>query len=61
VKEALNAYEADLRTRGGDTSNVTRVRGHLPQALLGKVVALLTSRELRRWRDGLTNSLAPAS
>ena len=36
-------------------------RGHLPQALLGKVVALLTSRELRRWRDGLTNSLAPAS
>ena len=61
VKEALNAYEADLRTRGGDTSNVTRVRGHLPQALLGKVVALLTSRGAAPVARRLTNSLAPAS
>src|SRR5438270_7735427 len=61
MKEALDAYEADLRTRGGDPSNVARVRGHLSQALLERVVALLTSRELRRWRDGLAKSLAPAT
>src|SRR5437868_2778962 len=61
VKEALDTYEGDLKTRGGDPSNVTRVRGHLPQGLLDKVVALLTSRELRRWRDGLTGLLAPAT
>src|SRR5438874_6827781 len=37
VKEALDTYEADLRTRGGDPSNVARVRGHLSQALLERV------------------------
>ena len=61
MKEALDAYEADLRTRGGDVHNVARVRGHLSHALLERVVALLTSRELRRWRDGLAKSLAPAT
>lgn len=61
VAQALDAYEADLKTRSGDTSNVSRVRGHLSQSLLDKVVALLTSRELRRWRDGLIGSLAPAT
>jgi integrase len=61
VAEALDAYEADLKTRGGDTSNVSRVRGHISQALLDKVVALLASRELRRWRDGLAKTLAPAT
>ena len=61
VKEALDVYEADLRTRGGDIHNVARVRGHLSQAMLDRVVALLTSRELRRWRDGLAKSLAPAT
>jgi integrase len=61
VGEALDAYEADLKTRGGDSSNVSRVRGHLSRALRDRVVALLTSRELRRWRDGLVGSLAPAT
>src|SRR2546423_14243158 len=31
-KEGLWTYEAELRTRGGDPSNVARVRGHLSQA-----------------------------
>ena len=61
VAQALDAYEADLKTRGGDASNVSRVRGHLSQIFLDRVVALLASRELRRWRDGLAKSLAPAT
>jgi integrase len=61
VGEALDNYEADLKTRGGDTGNVARVRPHLPVGLRDKVVALLTSRDLRKWRDGLAKKLAPAT
>ena len=62
VRQSLTHYESDLKTRGGDPANVARVRIHLPQDMLGKTVALLTSRELRRWRDSLLgNGLAPAS
>ena len=53
VREALAAYQADLIARGGDVHNVFRVRGHLPNTLAGKTVALLTARELRRFRDNL--------
>lgn len=56
VREAIDRYEADLKTRQGDTGNVTRLRGHLPERLLDKTVALLNSRELRVWRDGLTKT-----
>jgi integrase len=56
VGEALDLYEADLKPRGGDTGNVTRVRAHLPAGLRDKAVALLTSRELRKWRDGLVKT-----
>src|SRR6185369_3675366 len=34
---------------------------HLPTALLERPVALLGSRELRRWRDSLIKKLAPAT
>jgi integrase len=62
VGEALDAYTADLKARGGDPYNATRVRVHLPEALLGKTVALLTARDLKRWRDGLlANGLARGS
>src|SRR5438067_3102333 len=61
VGEALDAYEADLRTRGGDTGNVGRVRAHLSPGLRDKAVALLAAGDLRRWRDGLGKSLAPAT
>jgi hypothetical protein len=53
VREALAAYQADLIARGGDVHNVARVRGHLPNTLAGRTVALLTARELRRFRDNL--------
>ena len=53
VAEALADYERDLRARGGLTGNVSRVRHHLPPSLATKPVAMLTSRELQHWRDGL--------
>jgi integrase len=53
VGDALDAYQADLFARHGDVHNVARVRGHLPNSLNAKTVALLTARELRRFRDSL--------
>ena len=53
LREALDAYQADLIARGGDVHNVARVRGHLPTTLNAKTVALLTAPELRRFRDNL--------
>jgi hypothetical protein len=53
VREALDAYQSDLIARGSDVHNVARVRGHLSHALNAKTVALLTARELRRFRDSL--------
>jgi hypothetical protein len=35
---------------------VARVRAHLPAGLREKAVALLTSRELRKWRDSLVKA-----
>jgi len=59
VAEALSDYADDLRTRGGLTGNVSRVRHHLPPALAAKPVSLLEAKELKRWRDGL--DMKPAS
>jgi integrase len=50
---ALDQYEADLKTRGGDAGNAVRVRAHLPEKLTKKPVADLTLNDLRAWRDGL--------
>lgn len=61
VSNALDRYEADLGTRGGDQGNASRLRGHLSKALLQQPVALLSTTELRRWRDGLARLLQPAS
>jgi integrase len=61
VSEALDHYEADLRTRGGDVANVARVRTHLLRGLRQKPVALLTARELRRWRDMLKHKVSAGS
>jgi len=61
VAQALASYEADLKTRGSDIGNVTRVRMHLLPRLLDKVVALLVSRELRKWRDSLAGQLSAAT
>jgi integrase len=61
VAEAIDAYEADLKTRGGDLGNVVRLRAHLPAALGAKQVAELTARDLRGWRDGLVANRKPAT
>jgi integrase len=62
VAEAIDAYEGDLRARGGDTENASRVRFHLPDTLGAKTVALLGAGELRHWRDGLVNrGMTPAA
>src|SRR5262249_48004279 len=60
VAEALDQYEADLTARGGDVYNARRARVHVPAAMAGKPVALLSASELCRWRDGLAEKgLAP--
>ena len=59
VAEALADYERDLRARGGLAGNASRVRHHLPPSLATKPVAMLTSRELQHWRDGL--AMKPAT
>jgi integrase len=61
VAAALDGYESDLKTRGGDTGNVTRIRAHLPDTLTNKAVKLLAARDLRKWRDDLAKVMAPAS
>ena len=61
VAEALDHYAADLRARGGDPVNAQRVRNHLTPPLAAKAVALLTSRELRAWRDQLATKVGPAT
>jgi integrase len=61
VTQALNAYEADLKTRGGDAGNVARVRVHMTHAVASKLLTLLTPRELREWRDELAGRCAPAT
>jgi integrase len=61
VESALKRYEADLVTRRGDIGNVARVRAHIPERLAKRPVALLTSRDLRDWRDGLLKQVAAAS
>ena len=62
VDHALIDYKADLMSRGARGYNADRPRVHLPPLLLAKPVALLTSKELKIWRDGLlgtTESLPP--
>lgn len=62
VLEALNEYERDLLARGGRLDHIQRVRRRLPPGLFTKPVALLTARELRRWRDAQSaEGLAPGS
>jgi integrase len=59
VTQALDRYKANLETRGGDPDNVSRVQVHLPAALAGKSVTLLTARDLSKWRDGLKKKPKP--
>ncbi|MEH2563507.1 site-specific integrase [Bradyrhizobium sp. AZCC 2289] len=61
VDSALTAYRRDLDARGANPYNADWPRLHLTSVLLSKPVALLTSAELNKWRDGLLGTMAPAT
>jgi integrase len=60
--DALDAYETDLRARGGSLANVGRIRHHITPTLAAKPIGLLTTRELSAWRDQLlADGMKPAT
>src|SRR6516165_9481971 len=61
VAEALDRYEDDLRARDQNVQNAVWVRSRLTSTLLSKPVALLSSRELTRWRDSLLEKISASS
>jgi integrase len=61
VGDAVERYKGDLAARSGDLGNVKRLNGHLPDKLVRRPVALLTTSELSTWRNGLLHDMAPAS
>jgi integrase len=62
VRDALDRYEADLRQRGGEISNVARVRGHLPETFGATIVARLEARHFNAWAKALDAAqLEPAT
>jgi integrase len=61
VAEAVDRYEADLKARGGEIKNASRVRYNLTSALSAKPLSLLVARELRQWRDGMLERMTPSS
>jgi integrase len=62
VAEALAAYAVDLVARGSRAYNAERALIHMSKPLASKTVALLTARELARWRDSLlAKGLVPGS
>src|SRR5262245_60256243 len=61
-EDALGVYERDLKTRAADPANAQRARKHLTATLAGKPVMLLSTQDLRHWRDGLLGKgLEPSS
>jgi integrase len=61
VDAALTDYKADLISRNANTYNAEWPRLHLTNVLKAKPVALLASKELKDWRNGLLATLAPAT
>jgi len=61
VTAALDSYEQNLRLRGNDKGNASRARLHVPESLARRPIAMLQVEELRRWRDGLADSMTKAS
>jgi integrase len=61
VTDAVVVYERDLNARGGSIKNAKMVRSALTAALAAKLVALLTARELKHWRDSLLDGREPAT
>jgi integrase len=61
VDGALTDYKTDLTVRGANPYNAQSPRVHLTKALIAKPVQLLTPAELKKWRDSLLTTLAPAT
>jgi hypothetical protein len=63
ISEAIAAYETDLTGRGRNAYNARLVAHHLPQHLAAQPLSLVTSKQLRGWRDALIKggSMLPAS
>jgi hypothetical protein len=61
VDGALTAWEADLNARDQNVYNAKWPRRHLTSILLSKPVSLLSSKELRKWRDSLLGKVAASS
>ena len=61
VDGALNDYRRDLKARNANPYNADWPRLHLSSVLLSKPVQLLTTAELKKWRDGLLGAMAPAT
>ncbi len=61
VDSALKDYRRDLEARAANPYNADWPRLHLSSVLLAKPVALLTATELKKWRDGLLGTMAPAT
>src|SRR6516165_4239858 len=59
IDGAVKDYKRDLETRNANPYNADSPRVHLPSVLMLKPVSLLTAQELKRWRDGLLDKLAP--
>ena len=58
---ALKDYRRDLEARNANPYNAEHPRLHLTPVLLAKPVALLTATELKKWRDVLLGTMAPAT
>ena len=61
VDGALKDYRPIWIARGANPYNAEWPRLHLTSVLLSKPVALLTATELKKWRDGLLGTMAPAT
>jgi hypothetical protein len=53
VSDAIDAYEADLKLRGGNKHNACGLRKHMTPRLASKAVATLTESDLRTWHRDL--------
>lgn len=60
LKEAIDAYEADLSARGADLSNAARLRHNISHAMLKRPVALIDTKELLDWRNAIAKRLEPS-
>jgi integrase len=61
VDAALKAYKRDLEARSANPYNAEWPRQHLTPVLIAKPVQLLAATELKKWRDGLLGTIAPAT